>query len=77
MLWYKDPTCTTFRPEKTSEIWPRIETYLTKYGTIKNLEYNLQTRNVQFKDHKKLKTYFIVRTEPSLNENSRIKRPQI
>ena len=31
--------------------------------------YNLQTKLVQFKDHKKLKTYLIVRIEFSLNEN--------
>ena len=29
----------------------------------------LETSLVQFKDHKKLKTYLIVRTELSLNEN--------
>ena len=31
--------------------------------------YNLQTRLVQLKDEKKLKTYLIVRTELSVNEN--------
>ena len=31
--------------------------------------YNLQTRLVQLKDQKKLKTYLIVRTELSVNEN--------
>ena len=31
--------------------------------------YNLQTRIVQFKDQKTLKTYLIVRTELTVNEN--------
>ena len=31
--------------------------------------YNLQTRLVQLNDHKKLKTYLIVRIELSVNEN--------
>ena len=32
--------------------------------------YDLQTRLVQFKDQKKLKTYLIVRIELSVNENA-------
>ena len=31
--------------------------------------YNLHTRLVQFKDQKKLKTYSLVKTELSINEN--------
>ena len=30
MLWYKEPTCTIYRPEKTSDKWPRVKSYLLK-----------------------------------------------
>ena len=35
----KEPTCTIFRPGKTSEKGPRVKSYLLKYAIIKNLQY--------------------------------------
>ena len=35
----KEPTCTIYRPGKTSEKWLRVKSYLLKYATIKNLQY--------------------------------------
>ena len=34
----KEPTCTIFRPGKTSEKGPRVKSYLLKYAIIKNLQ---------------------------------------
>ena len=52
IFWFKDPTCTIYRPEKTSEKGPKVKTYLLKYVAIRK-------RLVQFKDQKKLKAYLI------------------
>ena len=50
-----------------SPILPRILTLLKKSKMVRIEMYNLQTRHVQFKDQKKLKTYSIVKIELSLN----------
>ena len=78
MLWYKEPTCTIYRPEKTSDKWPQVKSYLLKYcqyqkppistllkkSKMVGIEmYNLQTRHVTFTDQEKLKTYSIVTIE--------------
>ena len=53
-----------------SPILPRILTLLKKSKMVRIEMYNLQTRHVQFKDQKKLKTYSIVKSELSLNKNN-------
>ena len=53
-----------------SPILPRILTLLKKSKMVRIEMYNLQTRHVQFKDQKKLKTYSIVKIELSLNKNN-------
>ena len=35
----KEPNCTIYRPGKTSEKWLRGKSYLLRYATIKNLQY--------------------------------------
>ena len=84
ILLYIGPTWTIYKPEKTSEKWQRVKFYLLKYATTETSNintnqkpkmnriemYNLQTRLVQFKDQKKLKTFLINRIEHSINKNA-------
>ena len=35
----KEPTCTIYRPAKTSEKWPTVKSCILKYTTIENIQY--------------------------------------
>ena len=47
MLWYKEPTFTIYRPEKASDKWPRVKSYLLKYATIKDTQCQLYSKNLR------------------------------
>ena len=85
MLRYKGPTCTIYRPEKTSEKSPSVKIYPLKCATIKDLLYQHCPKNLRWSElrcitcrpalynlkmRKKLKTYLIVRIELPVIENT-------
>ena len=50
MLWYTEPTCTIYRPEKTSEKWPRVLKLSFKIGHYKKLPISTLPKNLRWSE---------------------------